>query len=79
MEKKKEKKGIICDAFICNIAHSIIWSATSGAVSKWVVRWTCDPVPALGQRFDLTPCVNYVVIPLGKGFIVHYLVFSDGT
>ena len=44
-----------------------------------VVSWTCDPVPALGQSSIPTPSAHSAAIPLGKGFTVHYLVFSDGT
>ena len=48
----------------------------SEAASRGVVSWTCDPVLALGKRFDSH---TSAAIPLVKGLSVHYLVFSDGT
>ena len=50
-------------------------------ILNWVVSCTCDPVLALAlrQRFDSYSRRLFCCNPLGKGFTVHYLVFSDGT
>ena len=45
--------------------------------SLGVESWTCDPVWGKGSIY--TPGVYSAAIPLGEGFTVHYLVFSDRT
>ena len=47
--------------------------------SRCVMSWTCDPVLALGQRFYSLSRRIFYCNALGKGFTVHYLVFSNGT
>ena len=62
-----------------DVSNNFIIYLQSGAVSLGVVSWTCDPVLALGQRFDSHSRRFFYCNPLSKGFAVHYLVFSDWT
>ena len=52
----------------------------SGEVSQGVVSWTCDPVLALGQRFDSHFRCQFFCNPLGLGNLQFtiYNLFTNG-
>ena len=52
---KLDFRSVILDFFFLSL-FCLLRVDRSGAVSRGVVSWTCDPVLALGQRFDSHSC-----------------------
>ena len=65
--------------FGINIVQFSIFNFQSVKSGRGVVSCTCDPVLALGQRFDSHSRHFFCCNPLSKGLTVQYLVFSDGS
>ena len=75
----------ICTFEIINVVDILIIIVLFSVISKirssglGVVSWTCSVVVQCLYWGRGSIPTHSAAIPLGKGFTVHYLVFSDGT